>query len=130
MRNNSSLTDSKSIILRVNNKNEAQEIVTLDPGKSQIISFPVKRNSTGTYKVSVEGLSGSFEVTGASAKAGGQPVDMSLIIVASLFSAGLLLIVVLIILLVRRSSRESYSVPVDVIGKRTNSKSSKRDRWD
>lgn len=43
-----------------------KQIVTLNPGESKSVSFQVVPTGVGIYTVSVDGLSGSFEVLGMS----------------------------------------------------------------
>ena len=40
----------------------AQQIITLNPGESEIASFTVIPNEAKTYTVSVDGLGGTFVV--------------------------------------------------------------------
>jgi len=97
--------DSKPVVVRVNDKNEAQQIITLAPGKSKFVSFDLNMDAPGTYRVSVEGLNASLEVKDtASAGKSQQPFDFIQLIVPIVFGAGLLLIAVLIVLIVRRRS--------------------------
>ena len=103
--NSGATEDSKPVVVKVNDKNEAQQIITLAPGKSKFVSFDLNMDAPGTYRVSVEGLNASLEVKGtASAGKSQQPFDFMQVIVPIVFGAGLLLIAVLIVLIVRRRS--------------------------
>lgn len=43
----------------------AEQIVTLAPGESKTVSFEVTPTESGTFNVSVDGLTGTFSVTEA-----------------------------------------------------------------
>ncbi len=51
-------SDSKNVVLKVNDVNMAQQVVQVDPGKSQYINFTFTENTPGTYAVVVEGPDG------------------------------------------------------------------------
>ncbi|GAH56761.1 unnamed protein product, partial [marine sediment metagenome] len=55
-------TGSKAIILEVNGE-MAEQIVTLAPGESKVVTFEVTPEVAKAYSVSVDGLYGSFEAT-------------------------------------------------------------------
>lgn len=97
--------DSKPVVLKVNDKNEAQQVVTLAPGKSQIVTFTVSKDTPGTYKIGVEGLSASFQVQpGAASGSGNQQAPWSFPVVAIVVIGGLLLIVLVVVLIMRQRS--------------------------
>lgn len=56
------LTGSKEIKLKINGTTAATKEVTLGVGASTTVSFTVTKDEPGTYKVEVDGLSGSFKV--------------------------------------------------------------------
>lgn len=51
-----------TVVLKINGKIEASRNVTLAGGESKIVTFIVVKDIAGTYKVEVNGLSGSFVV--------------------------------------------------------------------
>jgi hypothetical protein len=89
---------SKTVILKINGRDEARKDVTLASGKSQVVSFNVSKAEPGQYTVSVDGQSTSFTVT-ESAKA---PGGMSTAILAIIIAGGLLVIVLAIVLVMRQ----------------------------
>jgi hypothetical protein len=91
---------SKTVILKINDQNEAQKEVTLAAGKSQVVSFNVSKSEPGQYKVSVDGQSAAFTVKGS----GKAPEGMSIPILAVIVAGGLLVIVLVIILVFRQRS--------------------------
>ncbi|GAI39756.1 unnamed protein product, partial [marine sediment metagenome] len=54
---------SKTIICEVDGAIVAEQIVTLAPGESEVVTFEVTPEVAKTYSVSVDGLYGSFEAT-------------------------------------------------------------------
>jgi len=53
---------SCTVVLRINDVKEAEESVTIAAGSSQSVSFSVAKEEAGSYRVAVDGLSGSFTV--------------------------------------------------------------------
>jgi len=53
---------SYTILLKINGVKEAEDSVTLAPGRSQDVAFTVTKEDAGSYSVVVDGLSGSFTV--------------------------------------------------------------------
>lgn len=103
--NGGTADNSKAVVLKVNDVNEAQQDITLTPGKSQVVNFKVTKATPGTYNVSVEGLSSSFQVqAGTAAGSEAQDNTASLPIIGIIFVGGLLIIVFVIILIVRQRS--------------------------
>jgi len=56
------LTDSYTILLKINNSAVQDKAITLKGGESQTVSFTVTPGAAGVYAVSVGGLSGKFTV--------------------------------------------------------------------
>ncbi len=56
-------TGSKTIICEVDGAIMAEQIVTLAPGESEVVTFEVTPEVAKTYSVSVDGLYGSFRAT-------------------------------------------------------------------
>ena len=83
-------------MLKVNDVNEAQQVVSLTPGKSQVVNFEVARATPGAYNVSVEGLSSSFQVQ-AGAASGNQPDNGTNWPVLGVIAVGGLLVIVFVI---------------------------------
>ncbi len=92
---------SKTVILKINDQDEAQKNVTLAPGVSKVVSFNVSKTAPGQYKVSIDSQSDSFQVTAGS---GGQPSDMSMPIIIIIAAGGLLVIILVIVLVMRQRS--------------------------
>jgi len=99
--NGGSAEASKTVILKINDQDEAQKNVTLAPGASKVVSFNVSKSAPGNYKVSIDGQSDSFQVTGGS---GGQPADLSMPTLIIIAAGGLLVILLVIMLVVRQRS--------------------------
>ena len=97
-------SDSKNVVLKVNDVNMAQQVVQLDPGKSQYIDFTFTENTPGTYSVIVEGQTATLQVQAAPAQApaGGSSSIPVMVIIA----AGVLLVIVLVVLLVMRRRQD------------------------
>ncbi|MBA7691163.1 hypothetical protein ES703_99703 [subsurface metagenome] len=55
---------SGSVILKINGVIEKMEAVTLAGGASETVTFTTSRSEAGTYSVDINGLPGSFTVTG------------------------------------------------------------------
>ena len=53
---------SYTIVLKINGVKEAEDRVTLAPGRSQDVTFTVTKADAGSYSVDVNGLTGSFTV--------------------------------------------------------------------
>ncbi len=94
---------SKTVVLKINDQNEAQKDVILASGKSQVVSFNVSKSEPGKYTVSVDAQSTSFTVT----ESAGAPQGMSIPVLAVIIAGGLLIIVLVIILVMRQRS-EGY----------------------
>lgn len=92
---------SKTVILKINDQDEAQKNVTVTPGASKVVSFNVSRSAPGNYKVSIDDQSDSFQVKGGSS---GQSSDLSMPIMIIIGAGGLLVIILVIILVMRRRS--------------------------
>lgn len=60
--NSGDLTDSYTVVLKINNSAVQDKLVTLKGGESQTISFKVTQGTAGEYTVTVGGLSGKFTV--------------------------------------------------------------------
>ncbi len=52
----------QTVILKINEKEEARKVAKVDAGSSQKVSFSVTRDIAGTYNVDVNGQSGTFTV--------------------------------------------------------------------
>ncbi|GEM_PF-334160 len=90
-----------TVVLKINDQDEAQKNVTMSAGESKVVSFNVSRSDPGIYKVSIDSQSDSFQVTGGS---GGQPADMSTLIIIIIAAGGLLVIFLVIMLIMRQRS--------------------------
>jgi len=55
---------SYQLVLMINGKQEEDETVTIPAGSSQSVTFNITGDEAGSYTVAVDGLSGSFTVTG------------------------------------------------------------------
>ncbi|MGA9049764.1 MAG: Ig domain-containing protein [Dehalococcoidia bacterium] len=99
--NGGTAENSESVVLKVNDVNESQQVVNLSPGKSQVVDFKVAKATPGTYNISVEGLTSNFIVQG-SAAAGNQPDNVSSLPVLAIIAVCGLLVIVFVIVLVRR----------------------------
>jgi len=62
--NDSSVTSSYSLVLRIKGMVEAIKDINLGPGQSQKVAFTVLKDKPGTYDVDLEDLKGSFTVEG------------------------------------------------------------------
>jgi hypothetical protein len=52
-----------TVILKLNNVEEARKVITLGPSGMQVLGFEVKRTTAGTYAVDINGkLAGTFNV--------------------------------------------------------------------
>jgi len=56
---------SYRLVLKINNVKEAEQSVTVDAGKSKVITFTVSKQVAGSYSVEINGLTGSFTVVEA-----------------------------------------------------------------
>ena len=102
--NGGTAENSEAVVLKVNDVNEAQQAITLSPGKSQVVDFIVAKATPGTYNVGVEGLTSSFQVQG-SAAAGSQPDNGSSWPVLGVIAVcGLLVVVFVVVTVVRKGS--------------------------
>jgi hypothetical protein len=101
--NGGTAENSEAVVLKVNDVNEAQQVVTLSPGKSQVVNFIVAKATPGTYNVGVEGLTSSFQVQG-SAAAGSQPDNGTSWPILGIIAVCGLLVIVFVIVLVRRQT--------------------------
>jgi subtilase family serine protease len=97
--------DQKNVVLKVNDKNAAQKIIQVEPGKSQLIDFTFTENTAGTYTVNVEGMTATIQVQAAPAPA--PAASGSSIPVMVIIAAGALLVIVLVVILIMRS-RQNY----------------------
>jgi hypothetical protein len=104
--NTGTIEGAKTVVLKVNDSNAAQKEITLTPGKSQLVSFTVSKTEPGSYNVSIEGQSASFEVASGGAAGKEQPSGLS-IPVMIIIGAGCLLVLILVIVLIVRQ-RSSY----------------------
>jgi hypothetical protein len=97
-------SDSKNVVLKVNDLNMAQQVVQVDPGKSQYINFTFTENTPGAYTVTVEGQTSNLQVQAAptQAPAGGSSSIPVMVIIA----AGVLLVIVLVAVLVMRGRQD------------------------
>ncbi len=101
--NGATAENSEAVVLKVNDVNESQQVVTLSPGKSQVVNFEVAKATPGTYNVGVEGLTSSFQVQGAAA--GSQPDNGSSWPVLGVIAVcGLLVVVFVVVTVVRKGS--------------------------
>lgn len=100
--NGDTVESTKTIMLKVNDQNEAQKDVTLAAGKSQIVSFTVNKSQPGKYTVGIGGLSDGFEIK-AAAPANEQPSGLSLPILIVIALGGLAIIVFVIKLIFRQT---------------------------
>jgi len=92
---------SKTVVLKVNDQDEAQKDVTLTAGKSLLVSFNVSKVAPGQYRVSVDGQAAGFTVVEAAAKA---PDGMSVAILVVIIAGGLLVILLVVIMVLRQRS--------------------------
>lgn len=60
--NTGDIEGSYTVILRIDDVNEAEKSVTVAAGSSQTVSFDVTKEKAGSYDVAVDELSGSFTV--------------------------------------------------------------------
>jgi hypothetical protein len=104
--NTGTIEGAKTVVLKVNDSNAAQKEITLTPGKSQLVSFTVSKTEPGSYNVSIEGQSASFEVASGGTAGKEQPSGLS-IPVMIIIGAGCLLVLILVIVLIVRQ-RSSY----------------------
>ncbi|MGA2368509.1 MAG: putative Ig domain-containing protein [Dehalococcoidia bacterium] len=77
------------VVLTINDKTNIQKEVTLEPGKSQPVSFTVSESDAGNYKISIGGLSTGFQVI-KSASSAEQSSGLSTAIIV-IIAAGCLL---------------------------------------
>jgi beta-lactamase superfamily II metal-dependent hydrolase len=61
--NSGGSSGSYTAILKINGSQVETKSVVLDTGESQVVSFTVTKESTGTYTVELGGLEGTFTVT-------------------------------------------------------------------
>ena len=98
-------SDSKNVVLKVNDVNMAQQVVQVDPGKSQYINFTFTENTPGTYSVIVEGQTATLQVQAAPAQAAGGSSSIPVMVI---IAAGVLLAIVLVVILIMRQRRDQY----------------------
>ena len=91
---------TKTVILKINEQNEAQKEVTLAAGKSRVVSFNVSKAEPGQYRVGVDGQSAGLTVKEPASKA---PDAMSIPVLAVIIAGGLLVIVVVVVRILRQS---------------------------
>jgi hypothetical protein len=60
--NNGGSTGSYDVVLYINGLEEGTKCVTMAPGTSEIVTFYVNRISFGIYEVSIDKLTGTFEI--------------------------------------------------------------------
>lgn len=60
--NSGGTAGSYTAVLEINGVKEAEKVVTVAAGSSQLVSFSVSKEETGSYSITIEGLSGSFTV--------------------------------------------------------------------
>jgi uncharacterized membrane protein len=73
--NTGMLSGSHTIMLKIDDEDEDEKTVTLDPDESTTVSFEVSATEEGSYSVDVNGLSGSFEVKKAQTGIPGFPIE-------------------------------------------------------
>ena len=100
MVNSSTTGDNQTVILKLNDKNEAQKDVTLEPGKSQVVTFGVSKSEPGIYTVAVGSITAGFEVREGAAPALVTGLSWPLLVVIGL--GGLLLLVLVISILFKQ----------------------------
>jgi hypothetical protein len=60
--NSGGIEGSHTVVLQINGAKEAEKTITVAAGKSQVVTFTVVKSQVGSYKVTVDGLEGSFTV--------------------------------------------------------------------
>lgn len=100
--NISSPEGKTTVVLKVNDKNEAQKEITLAPSKSQQVNFNISRSEPGTYKVNIDGQSAKFEVKATSGA--DQLSGLSIPILVVIIAGGLLVIILVVVLIFRQRS--------------------------
>jgi hypothetical protein len=90
---------SYTVVLKVNGVVEAENEVTLDPEKTEVVTFTVSKESAGSYSVAIDGKSSSFKVSEAGTTTSKLPLPPIGVIVLAL---GGLLIIILIVVMARR----------------------------
>ena len=98
--NNGTASDNQTIILKLNDKNEAQKALALEPGKSQVVTFSLSKSEPGTYRVAISNLTASFEVKAGTAPALVAGLSWPVLIIIVI--GGLLLLVFIISLLFKQ----------------------------
>lgn len=87
---------SYSAVIKINGVKEVEKSVTIAAGSSQSVSFSITKEETGSYSVTVDGLSGSFTVATPAAEAPAEakpPISWTLIwiIIAAVVIVGLII---------------------------------------
>ena len=89
---------SYPVVLKIKGTIEAEDEVTLDPGKTEVVTFTISKEGVGSYSVAIDGKSGSFKVTAPeTGKTGGWSLPS-----IGILALGGLLIIILIVVMVRR----------------------------
>ncbi|MDH5696315.1 MAG: hypothetical protein OEZ00_06945, partial [Dehalococcoidia bacterium] len=60
--NTGPVTDTYSLVLRINGKVEAVKEITLQPGQSQKVGFTILEAKPGVYEIDLEGMKGTLTV--------------------------------------------------------------------
>ena len=89
----------KTVILKINDRDEAQKQITLAAGKSQVVNFNVIKSEPGQYTVSVDGQSTSFTVKESAAQSRDA---LSIPILIIIIAGGLLVIILAIVLIMKQ----------------------------
>ncbi|MCJ7654043.1 MAG: hypothetical protein MUO97_01875 [Dehalococcoidia bacterium] len=97
--NSGGTESSYNAVLKINDVDEAQKQVTLEPKGKQEITFTTSQETAGSYDVTVGDTSGSFKVSMPDTASPGKKLSWPLV---GGIAGGVLLIVFLIIVLLRR----------------------------
>jgi hypothetical protein len=103
--NNGDAEGSYQAILNVNNINEASKSVTVNPGKTETVTFAVTKKDTGQYEVSIGSQKGSFTIATPTTDKGFEfPATMFGLptYVVGILALAILLIIILIVVSVRK----------------------------
>jgi len=100
MVNSSTAGDNQTVILKLNDKDEVQKIITLDSGKSQVVTFSLNKSEPGIYKAAIGNLTASFEVKEGAAPALVAGMSWPVLIIIAL--GGLLLLILVISILFKQ----------------------------
>ncbi len=73
--NTGMLSGSHTIMLKIDDEDEDEKTVTLDPDESTTVSFEVSATEEGIHSVDVNGLSGSYDVEKAQTGISGFPLE-------------------------------------------------------